>query len=116
MPNGISITFKPADRFIFLRRASPIRLETEPHSKHIRTMPEKPPHQRSDLDKAREIVKRHGTFVGPAGSMLNNVELVVAEGIALGRKEGIAEGIAIAAEGIELVEEAIARLKNSSRG
>jgi hypothetical protein len=71
----------------------------------------KVPDQRSDLEKAREIVKRHGTF----GSMLNNVELVVAEGIALGRQEGLAEGLAMGEEGIELAEEAIARLKDANR-
>jgi hypothetical protein len=84
-------------------------------SAHNCAMQEKVPDQRSDLEKAREIVKRHGTFVGPAGSMLNNVELVVAEGIALGRQEGLAEGLAMAEEGIELAEEAIARLKDANR-
>jgi hypothetical protein len=51
-------------------------------------MPEK--RQKTDLEKAREIVRRHGTFVGSKGSMPENIALAIAEGIALGRKEGIA--------------------------
>ena len=56
--------------------------------------------KRSDLDRALEIVRRHRTFIGPAGAMEGNVAKPVAEGIALGREEGIA-----------LAAEAIARLK-----
>jgi hypothetical protein len=52
-------------------------------------MPEQ--RQKTDLEKAREIVSRHGTFVGSKGSMPENIAAwAVAEGIALGRKEGIA--------------------------
>jgi hypothetical protein len=58
---------------------------------------------KSDLEKAREIVRRHGTFVGKSGSMPENIAIAVAEGIALGRKEGIA-----------LAAEAVARLKGES--
>jgi hypothetical protein len=61
-------------------------------------MPVKRPNP--DLEKAREIVKRHGPVIGPAGSMPDNIALAVAEGIALGRKEGIA-----------MAAEAISRLK-----
>ncbi len=60
---------------------------------------------KTDMDKAREIVKRHGTFQGPGGhkrptATQENIAIAIAEGIALGRKEGIA-----------LTAEAVARLK-----
>jgi hypothetical protein len=61
-------------------------------------MPDERP---TDLDKARNIVRRHGTFVGSRGDMPENIAKAVAEGIALGREEGIA-----------LAAEAIARLKD----
>ena len=57
----------------------------------------------TDLDKARDIVKRHGPFVGAAGSMPANIAAAVAEGIALGRKEGIA-----------MAAEAVAKLKGDN--
>jgi hypothetical protein len=59
--------------------------------------------QKSDLDKAREIVSRYGTFVGSKDSMPEKINWAVAEGIALGRKEGIA-----------LAAEAIADLQGTS--
>jgi hypothetical protein len=46
---------------------------------------------------------RHGSFVGRGGTMRESIALAVAEGIALGRKEGIAMAI-----------EALARLKSDS--
>jgi len=55
----------------------------------------------TDLDKAREIVRTHVRFIGRTGMMHENVAIAVAEGIALGRKEGIA-----------MAAEAIARLKH----
>ncbi len=66
---------------------------------------------KTDLDKAREIVNRHGPFVGRAGTMPENIANV-AEGIALGRKEGIA----MAAEAMARlkVAEATARLKGEN--
>jgi hypothetical protein len=64
-------------------------------------MPEQ--RQKTDLEKAREIVSRNGTFVGSKGSMPENIVWAVAEGIALGRKEGIA-----------LAAEAIADLQGTS--
>ena len=52
----------------------------------------------SDLVKARKIVQglraRRGSFVGSIGALDENVAKAVAEGIALGRKEGIALAIA----------------------
>jgi len=42
---------------------------------------------KTDLDKALEIVMRHGSFVGRGGTMRESIALAVAEGIALGRKE-----------------------------
>jgi hypothetical protein len=56
---------------------------------------------KTDREKAHEIVSRHGTFIGPAGSLPANVARAVAEGIALGRKEGLA----VAAEAIELLRQ-----------
>ncbi len=44
------------------------------------------------------------------------LKFVVVEGIALGRQEGLAEGLAMAEEGVELAEEAIARLKDANQG
>lgn len=64
-------------------------------------MAEDRPDRATDLEKARLIVGRHGTFIGPAGTMSENVARAVADGIALGRKEGVA-----------LALEAIARLKS----
>jgi hypothetical protein len=67
---------------------------------------------KTDMDKAREIVKRHGTFQGPGGlrgqqptATQENIAAAVAEGIALGRKEGIA-----------MAAEAIARLTGEGEG
>jgi len=51
------------------------------------------PRMKTDLDKALEIVERHGSFVGRGGTMRESIALAVAEGIALGRKEGIAGAI-----------------------
>jgi hypothetical protein len=58
----------------------------------------------TDLDEARQIVSRHGTFVGNSGEMREYIAKAVADSIALGRKLGRDEGIGLAAE-------AIARLK-----
>lgn len=44
----------------------------------------------TDLDNAREIVKRHVRFFERAGMEYENITIAVAEGIALGRTEGIA--------------------------
>jgi hypothetical protein len=44
----------------------------------------------TDLDKAREIIKKRIRFVDRMGMMHENIAIAVAEGIALGRKEGIA--------------------------
>jgi hypothetical protein len=57
----------------------------------------------TDLDKAREIVKKRVRFVERMGMTHENIAMAVAEGIALGRKEGIA-----------MAAEAIARLKGEN--
>jgi hypothetical protein len=57
----------------------------------------------TDLDKAREIVKKHVRFIRRTGMSHENIARAVAEGIALGRKEGIA-----------MAAEAVSRLKNEN--
>jgi hypothetical protein len=57
----------------------------------------------TDLDKAREIVRRSVRFIGRMGMMHENIAIAVAEGIALGRKEGIA-----------MAAEAVSQLKNEN--
>jgi hypothetical protein len=42
----------------------------------------------SDLEKARELIRMHETFVGPMETLRENIDKAVADGIALGRKEG----------------------------
>jgi hypothetical protein len=59
------------------------------------------PDRAADMEKARKIVARFGSFVGPHGTMPENVAMAIADGIALGRKEGIA-----------MAAEAIAHLKD----
>ena len=49
------------------------------------------------MEKARKIGARYGSFVGPAGTMHENVAMAIADGIALGREESIA----LASEAIE---------------
>lgn len=43
----------------------------------------------SDLEKARKIVAKRDRWVGKHGALPENVAAAVAEGIALGRKEGL---------------------------
>jgi hypothetical protein len=43
----------------------------------------------TDLEKARLIVMKSGSFVGSMETMHDNIAKAVAEGIALGRKEGL---------------------------
>ncbi len=57
----------------------------------------------TDLNKAREIVKKHVRFIRRTGMTHENIAMAVAEGIALGRKEGIA-----------MAAEAVSRLKNEN--
>jgi hypothetical protein len=57
----------------------------------------------TDLDKAREIIRKHVRFIERTGITHENIAIAVAEGIALGRKEGIA-----------MAAEAIARLKGEN--
>jgi hypothetical protein len=57
----------------------------------------------TDLDKARWIVRKHIRFIGRMGMMHENIAIAVAQGIALGRKEGIA-----------MAAEAVSRLKSES--
>ncbi len=44
----------------------------------------------ADLEKARVIVGEFGLLIGPAGKASEIIAKAVAEGIALGRKEGLA--------------------------
>lgn len=53
-------------------------------------MAEQHPAREGDLEKARLIVGRHGLLLGPAGPTSEHIAKVVAEGIALGRHEGLA--------------------------
>jgi hypothetical protein len=57
----------------------------------------------TDLDKAREIVRKSVRFIGRMGMMHENIAIAVAEGIALGRKEGIA-----------MAAEAVSQLKDEN--
>jgi len=66
-------------------------------------MTDHPPGKPSDLDKARLIVGRHGLVLGPAGPTSEHIAKAVAEGIALGREEGLA-----------LAAETLAKLKHAS--
>ena len=43
----------------------------------------------SDLEKARKIVAQRERWVGKSGTLPENVADAVAEGIALGRREGL---------------------------
>jgi hypothetical protein len=43
----------------------------------------------SDLERARKIVARYKSFPTGPGGLRDNVAAAVAEGIALGRKEGL---------------------------
>lgn len=43
----------------------------------------------TDLEKAQAITERRSPYVGNIGALKKNVALAVAEGIALGRKEGL---------------------------
>lgn len=44
----------------------------------------------ADLEKARLIVGEFGLLIGPAGKASETIAQAVAEGIAVGRKEGLA--------------------------
>jgi hypothetical protein len=52
-------------------------------------MPETP--TQSDLDKAQLILSEFGLLIGPAGEMSDVIARAVAAGIALGRREALAE-------------------------
>ena len=43
----------------------------------------------SDMEKAKKIVAKHAPYVGAGGSMPGNIAIAVAEGIAVGCKEGL---------------------------
>ena len=45
----------------------------------------------SDLEKAHLILSEFGLLIGPAGEMSDVIARAVAAGLALGRKEGLAE-------------------------
>jgi len=54
----------------------------------------------SDLDKARKIVAGHEYFVGRGGTHRDHIARAVAEGIALGRKEGLEMAAKLIGDGI----------------
>jgi len=56
----------------------------------------------ADLEKAHIILGEHGLAVGPAGKTSEAIAKAIGDGIALGRKEGIAKAA-----------EAIARRKDT---
>jgi hypothetical protein len=43
----------------------------------------------TDIEKAREIANKAPFYIGAGGSLRDNVAKSIAEGIALGRKEGL---------------------------
>jgi hypothetical protein len=57
--------------------------------RHNGRMPETP--TQSDLDKAHLILSEFGLLIGPAGEMSDVIARAVAAGIALGRREALAE-------------------------
>jgi hypothetical protein len=54
----------------------------------------------TDLEKARKIVAKRERWVGKTGALEENVAAAVAEGIALGRKEGLELAAKLIAEKI----------------
>jgi hypothetical protein len=52
--------------------------------------PGKDPIREADLQKARVIVGEYGLLIGPAGKASETIAQALADGIALGRKEGLA--------------------------
>jgi hypothetical protein len=48
-------------------------------------------HTAADLEKARVIVGEYGLTIGPAGKLTESIVRAVADGIALGRKEALAQ-------------------------
>lgn len=54
----------------------------------------------TDLEKAERIVEKAGNFVGNIGTMRKNIAKAVAQGIALGRKEGMEAAAEIAEKAI----------------
>jgi len=68
-------------------------------------MAEDHPDRAADLERARLIVGEYGTVIGPAGTMSEHVALAVADGIAFGRKQGLAMAL-----------DAIARLQGEHKG
>ncbi len=67
-----------------------------------------------DLEMAQRIVHQAGSFVGPMGTLRPNIARVVADGIALGRLDGLV----LAAKEIETRSAALAdrirKLSNSN--
>jgi hypothetical protein len=53
-------------------------------------MPDTDATREADLEKARVIVGEYGLLIGPAGQQTEIIAKAVADGIALGRKEGLA--------------------------
>ena len=55
----------------------------------------------SDIEKARKIVGKRERWVGEHGALQENIAAAVAEGIALGRKEGLERAAKLIAGEIE---------------
>ena len=64
-------------------------LARDRRSRHTGRVPETP--TQSDLEKAHLILSEFGLLIGPAGEMSDVIARAVAAGIALGRKEALAE-------------------------
>jgi hypothetical protein len=64
-------------------------LASDRSSRHTSRMPETP--TQSDLEKAHLILSEFGLLIGPAGEMSDVIARAVAAGIALGRREALAE-------------------------
>jgi hypothetical protein len=58
----------------------------------------------TDLEKAKKIVAKNAPYVGAGGSMPGNIARAVAEGIALGRKEGLELAAKLIADQIRKAE------------
>jgi hypothetical protein len=82
---GIFFVKNRQDEFIKARG----RLVSARHSRHNGRMSEQP--TADDLEKAHLILSEFGLLIGPAGEMSDVIARAVAAGIALGRKEGLAE-------------------------
>jgi hypothetical protein len=54
----------------------------------------------TDPEMARELAEKHQPYVGAGGTLIPNVAIAVAAGIALGRREGLELAATLIAEEI----------------